>query len=163
MGGYATRIGNYSMHFYDWELSKLRGTSKTREYFEKKKIEVSFITGKGDSATEENLHIPLTKIFKIKKDKSTGKYSWDWDSFDLRKVLWLELIKRKIDVYLRPYVFSTNHNFEISVKYYLESPLLDKRIQLYFDTGNIDKKPKPVLIEGYEVFGWFDKNCLSYE
>lgn len=160
MGSYGARIGQYWMDFHESEITRMRGSSKKREYFTKKKITVEFIVfqGEGDTYSRqstEELNIPFTKVFKIKKDKKTGMYQKDWDTYDLRKTLWMEILRRGINVYLTPYI--NNSSFLGAAEYYLESPLLDNRVQLS------NEKPQPILIEGYEIFKWFDKHGLSYK
>lgn len=151
MGKTFSTIGSYWIILPDYEYAYHRASSKDREYFTKKKLEVTF----NCDGKEEQLKLPYTKIFKIKKDKQTGRYHKDWTSFDLRKTLWMEIVRRGIDVYLTPYI--CNSSYVDASEFYLESPLLDNRVQLS------NEKPDPVLIEGYEIFQWFDKHGLSYK
>jgi len=154
MGSYGVSIGSYWMNLPDYEHAYLRATSKTKEYFTKKKLEVTF----GDGNSTEKFKIPFTKIFKLKKDKKTGRYEKDWESFDLRKVLWMELVRRGINVYLNPHVLAINNDDpRESIQYYLATPIFYNSILL------VAKKPQPVLIKSYEAFNWFDKNCLRYK
>lgn len=143
-------IGEHWMTLPDYSHAYLRASSASKEYFIKKKIEVKF--GSKNKEEVEILKLAFTKVFKIKKDKKTGRYYKDWNSLDLRKTLWMEIKRRGIIVHLRPHIY----NPQPGVEYYLESPLFDNRLQLS------NEKPEPLLIQDYEIFKWFDKHGLSY-
>jgi len=161
MGYYGATIGQYWMAFHDSEVVKLRKHSSSRDYYKMKKFEVEFGADRKNEDKFEKLRIPVSKIFTINKVKTEKgeQYAFDWKGFDLRKTLWNELMKRKIDIYLNPYVLALTPDrkrIDESKEYYLESPMLDNRILL----SNV--KPKPILIQGYESMEWLDKHCLSY-
>jgi hypothetical protein len=161
MGYYGTKIGQYWMSFHDSEVVRLKQHSYARDYYKMKKIEIEFGDDSKDFGKFEKLKISVSKIFTIKKVKTEKgeQYAFDWKGFDLRKTLWNELIKRKIDIYLNPYVLALTPDrkkIDESKEYYLESPMLDNRILLS------NEKPEPILIQGYASMEWLDKHCLSY-
>jgi len=156
MATYVGRIGRYRLHFPIWEIENMRSRSSSRTYFQQKKISVSFAEFVDDiNDVTEELELPLTQFFNIKKDKKSGMYFKDWESFDIRKVLWDELIKRKIKISIIPYLHI--HRDEKSATFYLKSRVLDNPIQL------ISEEMPPQTIETYDAFKWLDANCLVHE
>jgi len=161
MGHYGARIGKYWMSFPDYNLANLRQQTSKKDYFDKRKVEVSFVQLKdGDNErTEETIKYSLTQVIPSKKDHETNKYTLNWPRFDLQKTLYDELVKRKIELYVNPHVHVPKYNDEKynAVVYYLTSRLHGKIITLQ------SIKPVPYKITSYEDILWLDKNGLRYD
>jgi hypothetical protein len=158
MGKWAARIGLHYITFPDFHLSGIPETSASTDVFDKKKVELDyvFIGDKVNDRHEETLKFNLSEIIPVKKEN--GRYSLDYDKFDLEKTLWGILKKKKIEVKINPYVVAVNYDDPAkSTIYFLRGNMHEEEIML--STRKVSRGP----LRSFSDILWLRKNNLRYD
>lgn len=157
MGYYGARIGQYTIDFHDSDVVRTRHTSKSRDYFSKRKITMNFniIGSTPETNVTKVVKVPFNKVFKINKFKD--RYEFTWNDFDLTKVLFNQFLRKKYTVVITPSICAIDYRNKgkNSREFYLRSDLFDDEIVL-------STKKRGFLILDYEQLIWLNKNCFEY-
>lgn len=171
MGGYAANIGDFALHMGDYIFDYVKDR-QPKEYYDNWMVDMEFIQYQPGwlkkkhpwSVEERNkkvwdILIPLSKLGNIKKLKKYYRFESD---FDLKKLMWEEIVGRGCIV--EGYVAVSDHYTDkgggvIFKYYYLTSEIGEEPIKLQSPTEGVD-----ILhhVRNYDEHIWMIKHALDF-
>ena len=174
MGGYAGSIGDYALYMDDYVFDYVKD-GKPKEYYEKYMVDLTlkhYLPGFKNEYSwvvernkeEWELKVPLLKLGFIKKLR---KYYEFYPSYNLQKLLWEEIHKRKIKIegyiYISNFLENDDEDSDernIWFYYYLTTPIGDEKIKL--ESFSENELPPKYILRNYDENMWVHQHGLEF-
>jgi hypothetical protein len=141
-----TKLGKYSVYIHDSIYDKVRNPH-SKEFYENYNVQVEFFKDEYNEKDKETLLIPLLTLGGIEKINKLYKFHTD---IKMSLILFNELKNRGIILQ------GTCVIYNMSVRYYLNSPIGDNNIKLSNYCPDIHS------ISSYEDYKWLLKNGFQF-